>query len=165
MELTQMGNSPYSQSFRKQAVEKLLNRGGKNAEDIAKEVGVSTFSLYGWAREMAKEHRSVRRPTLSADKFETLLSFVATAESKQGEFLRSQGLTTEQIESWKKEIKLTLDSKSKKSDRVEALQSLRRIKALEKEIRRKDKVLAETTALLVLSKKAEALWGTISDEA
>ena len=34
-----------------------------------------------------------------------------------------------------------------------------RIKQLKYELQRKDKALAETAALLVLSKKAEAIWG------
>ena len=34
----------------------------------------------------------------------------------------------------------------------------RRIKELEREVRRKDKALAETAALLVLSRKAEAIF-------
>jgi transposase len=32
-------------------------------------------------------------------------------------------------------------------------------KALERELRRKDRALAETAALLVLRKKAQAIWG------
>jgi hypothetical protein len=41
---------------------------------------------------------------------------------------------------------------------AEAKQNRRRIKELEREIRRKDKALAEAAALLVLSKKAEAIF-------
>jgi hypothetical protein len=40
----------------------------------------------------------------------------------------------------------------------------RRIKELERELRRKDKALAETTALLVLSKKLEAIFNKGGDE-
>jgi len=156
-----MGKSQYSESFRKQAVQKFLTRGGKSAETLAKELGVSTFSLYGWAKDMAKGH-SLSSTQGSTGKFDVLLSFSAIPENKQGEFLRSQGLTSDQLQSWKNEIKSKLDAKA--TNRGETLQSLRRIKDLEREIRRKDKVLAETTALLVLSKKAEALWGTISEE-
>jgi hypothetical protein len=39
-----------------------------------------------------------------------------------------------------------------------------RIKQLERELRRKDAALAETAALLVLRKKAEAIWGKDEDE-
>ena len=40
----------------------------------------------------------------------------------------------------------------------------RRIKELERELRRKDKALAETAALLVLSKKLEAIFQQDKDE-
>jgi uncharacterized protein YijF (DUF1287 family) len=40
----------------------------------------------------------------------------------------------------------------------------RRIKELERELRRKDKALAETAALLVLSKKLSAIYGEGADD-
>jgi hypothetical protein len=39
-----------------------------------------------------------------------------------------------------------------------------RIRELERELRRKEKALAETAALLVLQKKARAIWGEPEDE-
>ena len=41
---------------------------------------------------------------------------------------------------------------------VEARQDRRRVKELERELRRKDKALAETAALLVLAKKLKAVF-------
>ncbi len=43
-------------------------------------------------------------------------------------------------------------------------QDRRRIKELEREVRRKDRALAETAALLVLSKKVEAIFHKGGDE-
>ncbi|VVS91726.1 hypothetical protein DBB_48450 [Desulfoluna spongiiphila] len=40
----------------------------------------------------------------------------------------------------------------------------KRLKKVEKELLRKDKALAETAALLVLRKKANAIWGDSEDE-
>ena len=40
----------------------------------------------------------------------------------------------------------------------------RQIRNLERELTRKEKALAETAALLVLSKKARAIWGEGEDE-
>jgi hypothetical protein len=40
----------------------------------------------------------------------------------------------------------------------------KRVRELEKELRRKDRVLAEAAALLVLRKKAAAIWGESGDE-
>ena len=45
-----------------------------------------------------------------------------------------------------------------------AQQDRRRIKALERELRRKEKALAEAAALLVLSKKLEAIFPKDRDE-
>lgn len=52
----------------------------------------------------------------------------------------------------------------KQSTAAEAKQDRRRIKELEREIRRKDKALAETAALLVLSKKVAAIFNRGEDE-
>lgn len=43
-------------------------------------------------------------------------------------------------------------------------QDRRRIRELEREVRRKDKALAETAALLVLSKKVSAIFNKGEDE-
>ena len=47
---------------------------------------------------------------------------------------------------------------------LETRQDRRRIKELEKDLRRKEKALAETTALLVLSKKLAAIVPPGGDE-
>ena len=47
---------------------------------------------------------------------------------------------------------------------IEAKKDKKQINQLEKELRRKDKALAETAALLVLRKKANAIWGEDEDD-
>lgn len=46
----------------------------------------------------------------------------------------------------------------------EDLRTAARIKELEREVRRKDKALAETAALLVLKKKVQEIWGNSSED-
>ena len=58
--------------------------------------------------------------------------------------------------SWSQEEQAKAAQKQRKEDR-------KTIKQLKAEVRRKDKVLAETTSLLVLSKKLEALYGEDPD--
>ena len=48
--------------------------------------------------------------------------------------------------------------------RKQTRQTRQQINKLECELRRKDKALAETTALMVLEKKARAIWGDGEDE-
>jgi hypothetical protein len=40
----------------------------------------------------------------------------------------------------------------------------KKVKQLEKELHRKDKALAEASALLILKKKADLIWGLEEDE-
>jgi hypothetical protein len=50
------------------------------------------------------------------------------------------------------------------ANRSEWAADKKKIKELERDLSRKDKALAETTALLVLKKKADLIWGRGEDE-
>jgi hypothetical protein len=66
---------------------------------------------------------------------------------------------------WEREMLQALGKTPMKSKRSpEEIQKDQKITALEREVRRKDRALAETTALLVLKKKAESIWGLVDDE-
>ncbi len=70
-----------------------------------------------------------------------------------GAFLRREGLHSHQLQEWREEVlkelaPLARKPQSKKDERDE------KIKALERELRRKDKALAEASALLILQKKS-----------
>jgi hypothetical protein len=79
--------------------------------------------------------------------------------SELGEFLRRRGLHEEQLRQWQE----TADAAALESLRGRKATGksaeAKRVKELERELRRKEKALAEAAALLVLRKKAEALWG------
>ncbi len=84
------------------------------------------------------------------------------AEEDLGEFLRSKGLHSVELENWRKlvmEAAQSAFSNPKKAKRHGASPDAKKIKALEKKIRRKDKALAEAAALLVLQKKVQEIWG------
>ncbi len=156
----------YSVGFREQAVQKFHNRGSKNREEVAKEVGVTRRTLYNWSKLCANSTRmnkSNRRPQdwSAAEKLKAVIEFEVLAVDKRGEFLRSNGLHSEHIEAWKKSMQDGLESgTSPKAQRMEMSELRARNKELERDLNRKDKALAETTALLVLKKKADLIWGT-----
>jgi len=57
-----------------------------------------------------------------------------------------------------------LDTGADPASNVELAAQRKRIRQLEKDALRKDKALAEAAALLVLSKKAQAIWGTKEED-
>jgi len=101
-----------------------------------------------------------------ADKLAVVLETAALNEEQLSEYCRRKGLYPEQIARWK-ELAIAGNESSRPLSQAErrALKKDRKtIRALEKELNRKDKALAEAAALLVLQKKVQALWGEPEDE-
>ena len=65
-------------------------------------------------------------------------------------------MACEQANDWDQAQNKRLQDNSRNADK--------RIKELERDLHRKEKALAETAALLVLRKKAQAIWGESEDE-
>ncbi len=155
-----------SEEFRKAAVVKYHSRGNRTVEEVARVVGVSSWSLYQWSKRYGKAEgmKTPRRPQerSAQDKLKAVIEFEGLSGDKQGEYLRREGLHSEHIEGWKKQMEAGLqgDGGLSAAGRGERTQDKQRIKELEKELRRKDSALAETAALLVLKKKADLIWGS-----
>ena len=159
----------YSEEFKKSAVEKLLHRGSRPVAAIVEEVGVASPTLYQWRNDFASlggMKKTQQRPQdrSPSEKLKAIVEYENLPEDKRGEFLRTKGLHVEHIEAWRKQLVEALTPINKQAERLERAADQRKIKELEREVRRKDKALAETAALLVLQKKAQLLWGSGEDE-
>jgi transposase len=90
---------------------------------------------------------------------------VMEARGKNGEglgaFLRTEGIHEVQLRDWEMAIRGSLNKRGRKPQRNAA--DVKRVKELERELRRKEKALAETAALLVLKKTVDAIWGDGDD--
>ena len=93
------------------------------------------------------------------EKMQAVIAYDGMDETEQGLYLRSHGLYSVDIQRWREEMLQALSKKRKQKDPKD-----RRIRELEGDLRRKEKALAETAALLVLKKKARAIWGDDEDE-
>ena len=80
-------------------------------------------------------------------------------ELEFGEFLRSNGVTAEEIFAWKKSYEQTGEKWSGSVATRENKEAEKTIRKLQSELKRKEKALAETAAILVLQGKADAIWG------
>ena len=77
------------------------------------------------------------------------------ADTELGHYLRKEGLYSNQVTGWRSDIieGLALKPTFKRDERDD------KIRGLEREILRKDKALAEASALLILQKKVSLIWG------
>jgi transposase-like protein len=159
----------YSDDFKKNAVQKLLTRGQRKIEDIMQEVGVSKTTLYGWRDNFA--NTDVMKKTLkphkrsAQEKLKSLIEFDALPLEARGEYLRKNGLHEEHLIEWRNQIERALSPEQKHSQgRSELISEQKKNHRLEKELLRKDKALAEASALLILKKKADLIWGVKEEE-
>lgn len=163
----------YSNGFKARMVQRLSGPEGISATALSKEVGVSQATLSRWLRAASTVGamgggqsnregggKTPRRWT-AEEKLRVLTEASRLSDDDLGAFLRKEGLHTAQLEEWRKlaAAALTDASKSRKKS-----PEARRVKELEKELLRKDRALAEVTALLALKKKAQQIWGDGDDD-
>lgn len=150
----------YGKNFKQAMVQKLLLPGGPSVMTLSREIGVSEQSLYNWKAKYQNSgsgnaQRSPRQWTQD-DKYEALLESAKLTGEELGKWLREKGLRSEHIELWRQDMKKNLNQQ-KKDEEIRELR--KRNKELERELYRKEKALAEMSALVVLKKKVAALWG------
>jgi len=98
-------------------------------------------------------------------RFAVVLETAALSEIELSEYCRRKGLYPEQVSAWRLAC-ITgqqTEKAQRQAEREQAKTDKKRIRELERELRRKDKALAETAAILVLRKKLNAYWGDDSE--
>lgn len=152
---------------RKEAVLKLLSPPqSMTVAEVAKKENISVSNLYNWLNKAKKQGQPVPGNTKKSENWsaETKLAVIVEtatlSESELSQYCREKGLFVEQIKRWKTDClqgfthSKTLDKESQQQAKADKAE----IKTLKKELRIKEKALAETAALLVLRKKITALW-------
>nr|WP_194727247.1 transposase [Noviherbaspirillum malthae] len=133
----------------------------KPVPEVSQLTGIPEATLYLWRKQARSAGRAVpgdgQNPEdwSAADKFAVVLETAPLGEAELAEYCRQKGLFVEQVRRWRSEAQMALGQVS--NGKAERAQDKKRIRELEKDLRRKEKALAEAAALLVLSRKYEAL--------
>ena len=95
-----------------------------------------------------------------------MIEAAALNEAELGDYCRRRGIFPEQIAIWREACEMANDWDRAAATRIakETRDDRKRIQQLERELARKEKALAEAAALLVLRKKAAAIWGPADGE-
>ena len=162
----------YSPERKEAVLRKMMPPHNRPIKQLAQEEGISEATLFNW-RKQARE-KGLLLPDgdsgpegwSARDKFAAVLETASLNETKLAEYCRTKGIYSEQLSQWHKACEQANDWDRENDRRLkkEKKADLKRIRKLKKELRRKEKALAETAALLVLQKKAQAIWGDPEDE-
>ena len=137
------------------------------AEDVAGEIGIGADTLKRWFSEaVAKPARERASGAWTAvARFDAVLTTAAMDEAAKSAWCRANGVFLHDLIAWRKSATQALASPEEAlASPSQTKQDRRRIKELERDLRRKNAALAETAALLVLSKKMEAIFQRGEDE-
>ena len=138
---------------------------------LSQEEGISEATLHKWRAEARGKGQLLPDADAgpegwsSRDKFAAVLETAALNEADLAEYCRKRGLYPAQIAAWRVACEQANDWDRASTARLgqATKNEKKRIKDLKRELARKDRALAETAALLVLGKKAQAIWGDGED--
>lgn len=154
----------YGQAFKDKAVARMLPPESAPAEEVALEVGVSASTLERW-HSQALAQTPGKKVWTAAARFDAVLVTAAMDEAGKAAWCRANGVYLKDLLSWRDSATQALAAPEEvRASPNQTKQDRRRIKELERDLRRKNAALAETTALLVLSKKLEAIFHKDEDE-
>lgn len=120
--------------------------------------GIGLDTLQRWRSEaLAQPARD--RIWSAAARFEAVLTTAAMDEAGKSAWCRTNGLYPQELMAWRQSaVQALTKPEEARASPQQTRQDRRRIQELERELRRKDKALAETATLLVLSKKVAAIF-------
>lgn len=160
----------YPLRMKERALQRMLNDENCSPTELARETGISTTTLWRWRKEALDPVTDSSKPTSPDkrspdDKLRLVLAAEGLEAEQLGAMLRTEGVHLADLERWKEQMLTGLNHAPDKAK--EQRQQMRKLKAnnhtLRSELKRKDAALAETAALLALSKKARRLWGVEDD--
>lgn len=165
---------PFTASFKQQAVEKALRREpGVTLNTLAEEWGIGRSTVQRWIREsratapgyQQEQMKTEKRPQdwSIEERFTVVIACSTLDDAGISELCREKGIYPHHVAQWKADFIEGASGRAQASERADAKQLKQENKALKKELRRKEKALAETAALLVLQKKVDAMWENDED--
>lgn len=143
-----------------------------NVSEIARRAGIPKGTLFSWVEQArlgsvsSRSKKKRGRPRKSSrwspeEKLRLLTEAEGLGDDELGAFLRKEGLHEADLEEIRKAALAGLEPPKRSQGLTPEEEELNRLK---RELGRKEKALAETAALLVLSKKYRAIMGDEGDD-
>ena len=178
----------YSEAFKSKMVQRMMGPRAMSANSLADEVGMNQPTLSKWLRDargtllsMSQKPSARTTPASSTtapnspkarraedwsaeDRLRIVVEAGRLSETDLGAFLRREGLHEATINEWRTAALDGLAPQRGARSRAKRTSEQKRVRELERELRRKDKALAEAAALLMLQKKVQAIWGDADDD-
>ena len=155
----------HSKEFKESIVQKIMMPGGPTIMQIAEKNGLNHSSIRNWIKIYANQSSMKKSKEWSPErKLMAVAQSLTMTEDEIGEFLRSNGLHTSELEEWKQLFYSSLKPVGRPKLDPELVELRAKEKELSRDLKRKDKALAEMSARVILLKKSHLLFGVNEED-
>ncbi len=168
----------YSEEKKAEILKRLEAPENLTISQVSRLEKINKSTIHGWVKQAENRQNNISpssgaKEWSSEEKFLVVMETYSLNEAESAEYARKKGIFLTDIKKWKencfsaneKKVKISKDEKKTLEDTLKREKELIKTnKSQEKELIRKEKALAEAAALLILSKKAKAIWGESEDE-
>lgn len=156
----------YSQEFKQSIVQKITSPGGPSITEMSKKTGVHYTSIRSWVQTHANTASMKKSKEWTPEaKLKAIAESLTMTENQLGEYLRANGLHSTDLEEWKQDFYSSQKGPGRPRIDPELAELRSKEKELTKDLKRKDKALAEMSARIILLKKSRhLLWGEPEDD-
>ena len=156
----------YTKEQRDWAIEQMMPPLNRAVVALAKATGITEVTLRTWQRRARAEGRIVPGDGQqsdrwsSTDKFRIVLETAPLSEAELSAYCRRTGVYLEQVAQWRLvcEQANAVATPAPRASVPDTKQELH-IRELERTLKKQEAQLGEAAALLILQKKAAAIWG------
>jgi len=163
-----MSNVNYTESFKKNAIKKLLSSNSEGLTSIANKLGVPVSTLYGWKAKyanMPSMTKSTKNKNYSPEeKLNILIKTSSMIEEDLGAYLRTEGLKSSDLNVFKEDLLSPNPGKGRPRLDPELVASRKDNKLLKRDLKKTQAALAEQSARIILLKKSHEIWGVKEDD-
>ncbi len=155
----------HSTAFKQSIIKKICLPGGPTIMQTSKDLGIHHVTIRNWMKIYANiSSMKDSNDWTPEQKLEAIIKTASMNENELGEFLRANGLHSTSIEEWKQDIYSAQRPVGRPKLDPELVELRAKEKELSRDLKRKDKALAEMAARIVLLKKSNLFFGGTEDD-
>jgi len=162
----------YSTERKESVLKKLHPPQNLSYRALSREEGIPLTTIYTWQKQQERAGKVANKTDKGSvswtaeERFSAIVDTAKLSELDLSAYCREKGLYAEQIKAWKTAFISSGSPQviSGQQEKIRTKADKKRINELEKELRRKEKALAEAAALLILRKKLHAFYEEGSED-
>ena len=156
----------YGPAVREAVLRRILPPNSEPISKVSRDTGISMQTIFNWKTQAHADGLSFPEGTKteklsSKEKFRMVVESEALNETELAEYARTRGVSVEQLRQWREICENANGNHAVETVHLNKVikEKDKQIKAIQADLNKKDKALAEASALAVLRKKARAIWG------